>query len=71
MIRTVFIPEAEEFVFSIPKEYVGKRIEVTMLPADDIIEEYIRPDDKKKITFTSISLDTRGWKFDREEANER
>ncbi|MDR1526095.1 MAG: hypothetical protein LBS46_00295 [Dysgonamonadaceae bacterium] len=70
MIRTVFVPDNENVVFSVPKEYVGKRIEVTILPADDILVDYITPE-KKKISFTSVSLDTRGWKFDREEANAR
>ncbi|MDR0505431.1 MAG: hypothetical protein LBH32_01240 [Dysgonamonadaceae bacterium] len=70
MIRTVFIPKTDKVVFSLPKEYVGKEIEVTILPANDISDEYITPD-KRKTSFTAVSLDTRGWKFDREEANAR
>lgn len=29
------------------------------------------PSFKKKVTFTALSIDTRGYKFNRDEANER
>jgi hypothetical protein len=65
MIRTILVPENKRIVFFMPKEYVGKRGRVIILPED----KYIRTE-KKKISFTSISLDTRGWKFNREEAED-
>ncbi|MDR0733289.1 MAG: hypothetical protein LBF08_04420 [Dysgonamonadaceae bacterium] len=70
MIRTVLVPESENVVVSVPKKYVGKCVEITILPVNDAPVEYATPE-KRKPHFTAISLDTRGWKFDREEANAR
>ncbi|MDR2476107.1 MAG: hypothetical protein LBD45_09665 [Bacteroidales bacterium] len=68
MIRTVFIPEAEEFVFSIPKEYVGKKVEVIAFVVDETNQNL----HAKEVTFTDFGLNLpKDWKFDREEANAR
>ena len=71
MVRTILVPESENIVFSLPKEYVGKQIELIILPADDILVEHDLSPQKKKVQFSAVSLDTRDWKFDREEANAR
>ncbi|MDR3287710.1 MAG: hypothetical protein LBT27_09760 [Prevotellaceae bacterium] len=66
MIRTIFVPQNDSITLPIPKEYIGKALEIIAFPKDEIHEkEYI----KKKITFNAISIDTREYKFDREEAN--
>lgn len=54
---------------SLPNEYVGKQLEVIAFMLED--ESKIPENEKKHVTFDTVSLDTRGYKFNREEANER
>jgi hypothetical protein len=80
MIRTVFVPQNDSFVFPIPTEYIGKELEINIFPTDELPAGYIRqltndnpikPLFPKKATFNAISLDTRQFTFNREEANAR
>ena len=68
MIRTVFIPQNDNFVFPVPTEYIGKRLEMLVFPIDEILS---KPLLSKKVTFNAISIDTSQYKFNREEANAR
>ena len=68
MIRTVFIPQNDNFVFSVPTEYIGKKLEMLVFPTDEILS---KPLHSKKVTFNAISIDTSQYKFNREEANAR
>jgi len=68
MIRTVFTPQNDNFVFPVPTEYIGKELEMIVFPTSDILSESLPP---KKTTFNTISIDTRQYKFNREEANAR
>ncbi|WPV65961.1 hypothetical protein [Chitinophaga sp. LS1] len=69
MIHTIVIPNKQTISFDIPKDYVGKQIEVIAFAKDEgIVNE---KQAKKKVTFSALSIDTRGYKFNRDEANER
>jgi len=68
MIRTVFTPQNDNFVFPIPTEYIGKELEIIVFPTADILSKSFP---SKKATFNAISIDTRQYKFNREEANAR
>ena len=68
MIRTVLVPQNESFVFPIPAEYIGKELEIIVFPKDEIISKSLI---SKKVSFNAISIDTRQYKFSREEANAR
>jgi len=68
MIRTVFTPQNNNLVFPIPIEYIGKELEIIVFPTDEIFSKPLTP---KKVTFNAISIDTRQYKFNREEANAR
>ncbi|QJD97733.1 hypothetical protein HH214_18555 [Mucilaginibacter robiniae] len=69
MVRTVITPNKQIISFEIPQSYVGKEIEVIAFTKD----EGINTDQsaKKKVSFTALSFDTRNYKFNRDEANER
>ncbi|HEY9258251.1 hypothetical protein [Chitinophaga sp.] len=69
MIRTIIIPHQQSISFDIPEDYVGKQIEVIAFAKDEGNTK-AKPA-KQKVTFTALSLDTRGYKFNRDEANER
>ncbi|MDR3236401.1 MAG: hypothetical protein LBT48_06745 [Prevotellaceae bacterium] len=68
MIRTIFIPNNDNIVFPIPKDYVGKELEIIVFPTEEVSS---KPSSSKEVTFNAISIDTRKYKFDREEANAR
>ena len=69
MIRTIITPLKETISFDIPKNYVGKQIEVIAFVKDEIID--IEQNIPKKVSFSALTLDTRNYKFNRNEANER
>jgi len=68
MIRTVFTPQNDNFVFPIPTEYIGRELEIIVFPTNEI---FSKPLPSKEVTFNAISIDTRQYKFSREEANAR
>jgi hypothetical protein len=69
MIRTIVTPQQQTISFTIPKDYVGKEIEVIAFAKGEGISK--EQPAKKKVTFTALSIDTKGYKFNRDEANER
>ena len=69
MIRTVFTANKNTFTLSLPDNYVGKEVEVIVFLLDEGKE--MAHNTKKEVTFNAVKLDTRGYKFNRDEANER
>ena len=72
MIRTFITPNTDTFnlSLSIPKDYIGKELEVIAFTTDEGVQaaEQAR---KKNVSFTALSVDTKNYKFNRDEANER
>lgn len=71
MIRTVIVPDRDTVTLSltVPQHYIGKELEVIAFARDEGLQQ--KELHLKKTTFTALSLDTRGYKFNRDEANER
>ncbi len=71
MIRTIVIPEKNvvNLSFSVPENYIGKEMEVIAFTKKEGLEKTELH--SKKVSFTALSIDTRGFKFNRNEANER
>jgi hypothetical protein len=69
MIRTIITPSSETVYFDVPKDYIGKELEVIAFTKN----EYLNNNNltQKQVTFNAIAIDTIGYKFDRNEANER
>ncbi|MEO6285892.1 MAG: hypothetical protein ABIN80_28985 [Dyadobacter sp.] len=67
MIRTIVTPDKPYISLDIPREYVGKEIEVIAFSKDEGIDEVIEP--PKKVSFDAVNIDTRGYGFNRDEAN--
>lgn len=66
-IREIFVPENNKIVLTIHDNYIGQKNEVFAY-----MEEKKEVDKlQKKKTFDAIKLDLTGFKFNREEANER
>jgi len=70
MIRTIVTPDKQIISIDIPADYIGRQIEVIAFAKDEGMareEQTV----KKKVSFTPLSVDTRDYKFNRDEANER
>jgi hypothetical protein len=69
MIHTIITPNKPTISFDIPKDYVGKQIEViAFVKGEGFTKEHSA---KKAVTFNALSIDTKGYKFNRDQANER
>jgi len=69
MIRTVITADKNVLTLPLPEDYVGKQVEVIAFTLDEGAQKQQLK--KKHVTFDAVKLDTRGFKFNREEANER
>jgi hypothetical protein len=69
MIRRIVTTDNNLLTLPLPDNYVGKQVEVIAFVIDDTIADVAKA--KKEVTFDAIKLDTRGFKFNRDEANER
>ena len=67
MIRTLITPEERDILIRVPEDYIGKRVEVIAFK----LEENNDIGSKKPASFNALKLNTIGYKFNREEANER
>jgi len=70
MIRKLIKVESDKISISVPKDYIGKVMEVIAFSRDEAAANK-EVKKKKKATFNALSLDTLGFKFNRNEANER
>lgn len=67
-IREIFIPENNKIVLTIPDYFIGKQIEVFATEIDDSLTEQLK---KVRQPFIVADVKVEGYKFNREEANER
>jgi hypothetical protein len=70
MIRTLIKSNNNVVSFPIPDKYIGKQLEIIAFAVEEGSEE-IDFSSKKLKTFSAIKLNTKGFKFNREQANER
>jgi hypothetical protein len=68
MIRKVVVPNENPFPIFLPDSYMGREVEIT---ATFMFEREMQALRKKTLRFDEFSIDTTGFKFDREEANAR
>jgi hypothetical protein len=69
MIRTIITPSTQTVLLDIPKDYVGKELEVIAFAKEEYIKTELLP--KKKNNFTVLATNNKDYKFNRDEANER
>ena len=70
MIRTVVTPDKNFLSINIPDMYIGKRMEVIAFALDEPAEEVLYHKKSRK-SFSAVNLSTKGFKFNRDEANKR
>ncbi|MEO6850922.1 MAG: hypothetical protein ABI203_01385 [Mucilaginibacter sp.] len=69
MIRTVIIPDSDTVSISVPKDYIGKVLEIIAFTKDEGMDSNIVS--KKEASFTILHTNVKDYKFNRDEANER
>ena len=71
MIHTKIIPNDTlvNVSFYVPKDYIGKEVDVIAFTQNEGLQG--KDVSKKQVSFTALSIDTKGFKFNRDEANER
>jgi hypothetical protein len=70
MIRTIVTPDKNFLSFNIPDMYIGKKMEIIAFAIDEPSEDIIYSTNSNK-RFSAIRINTKGFKFNRSEANER
>ena len=70
MIHTKIIPDSTlvDLSFYVPKDYIGKEVEVIAFTQNEGLQS--KGIAKKQVSFSALSIDTKNFKFNREEANE-
>ncbi len=73
MVRTIVKPESTRIFVEVPAEFVGKEIEVILSELSEPEFESAPPNPRPRAEdiFTAFRVDLTGFKFDRDEANER
>jgi len=73
MLREIVIPHSENYNVKTPPEYIDREVEILVLPMDTSKSKDNMSNDllKNKKKLTAISIDTKNFKFNRNEANER
>jgi len=69
MIRTIVTLDKNNLTLLLPDAFLGKQIEVIAFVIDEAKTKAATFTKTK--TFSAIQLDTRGYTFNRDEANER
>ena len=70
MLRQIIIPSASNHTVILPEVYYGKKVMIIISSLEEKAENLTKAKEARKF-FNSMQVDMTGFKFDREEANER
>jgi len=70
MLRQIIIPSESNHTVTLPKVYYGKKVMVIISALDEKVNNLTKAEEARKF-FNSVQVNMTGFKFDREEANER
>jgi hypothetical protein len=70
MLRQIIIPSVNNCTIVVPEVYYGKKVMITVSALKEKSENLTKADEARMF-FNSIQVNMTGFKFDREEANER
>lgn len=69
-VRKIIVPKTDSYLLTLPKEMVGKQIEVTAVEVGPTASIDIDARMKKiNDSLSNLKVDLTNWKFDRNEAN--
>ena len=70
MLRQIIIPSASNHTVILPEVYYGKKVMIIISSLEEKAVNLTKAKEARKF-FNSMQVDMTGFKFDREEANER
>jgi len=68
MFRTIIKPQKQKIQLTLPENYIGRKIEVFAFPVGTI---HLDGREGKVKIFSALSISTKWYHFNRDEANER
>ena len=69
-VRKVIVPTSDSYLLILPKQMIGKRIEITAIEAShDVLPDTEARMKKINDSLSDLKVDLTNWKFDRNEAN--
>ncbi len=71
MFTQIITPTQESIVLDVPREMIGHKVKVTLDPIERPQKPIFNTVEEVHAAFNAVRIDTRGWKFNRDEANER
>jgi hypothetical protein len=75
MLRQIVVPTENEYVLHLPDEYLGKKVEVIAFEIEEngqsALSNREKTEQNARNFFDSIRVDMSGFRFNRDEANER
>ena len=71
MFTQIITPTEKSIVLEVPEELRGHTIEITMNDIGENGKKRFSSVEEVLSHFTAVRFDTKGWKFNRDEANER
>ena len=69
MVKTSFTAHNQQFLLHLPKSFIGKRVEILAYTQEEVVKE--NPVANPAFNFNTMKVSTKGFKFNRDEANER
>ncbi len=71
MYTQIITPTEESIVLDVPPEMIGHPLKVTVDDLGENGKKRFSSGEEFHAQFRAVRLDLRGWKFNRDEANER
>lgn len=69
MVKTSFTAHNQQFILHLPKSFLGKRVEILAYTQEEVQKE--NPEQNPDFNFNTMKVSTKGFQFNRDEANER
>ena len=71
MFTQIITPTEKSIMLDVPREMIGHKLKVTLDRIEGKKKPIFNTVEEVHAAFNAVRIDTRGWKFNRDEANER
>ena len=69
MVKRSFTALQQQILLQLPKSFIGKRVEILAYTEEEVQKE--KQQKNPLIDFNTMKVSTKGFRFNRDEANER
>lgn len=71
MVKKSFTALQQQILLQLPKSFIGKRVEILAYTEEEVQKEKQQKKPQPLIDFNTMKVSTKGFRFNRNEANER